>query len=125
MNFSEEEAYEFFVSRIIEQAKKEEIILSSIEQDMLRFSVQDEHADLEMQEAFNQQYDMAEYEGKVARLIKDVFDKELREAPSDREKEAVREHYRSAYKTLRQQDSYLVVMVDRAIGRYLKKWGIF
>lgn len=65
------EAKEFLISRLVAEAQRENVSLSEIERKMLYFS---ETAwtlpdIMEVNNEFDREYDQAEYENKISRLI--------------------------------------------------------
>ena len=78
------EAKEFLISKIVAEAESENVILSNIERKMLYFT---ESAwtlpdMMEVYEDFDRGYDQAEYERKIAKLVKKA-DKRLRKNPRE------------------------------------------
>lgn len=104
---SSREAKEFLITRIFEEARRTGTPLSELERQMLWFT-ETEPTPIDVyavNEAFVREYDTAEYEDKIARLIVSY---RTHAAADDlaRWKEAVR--------TLRSEDHYLLVMIDIA-----------
>jgi hypothetical protein len=107
------ESKEYLVGRIVEEARRVDIPLSEIETKMMYFS---EKAwtlpDIwEMNEAFDREYDQAEYEEKIAGLIRS-----LRGEARKRDTKELAE-WEAAVRVLRREDHYLLVMIDVAGGR--------
>jgi hypothetical protein len=107
------EAKEYLVGRIVEEARRVGVPLSEIETKMMYFS---ETAwtlpnMLEVNEAFEQNYDEAEYEQKIAGLIRG-FRAEARERDT---KELVA--WDEAVRVLSREDHYLLVLIGVAEGR--------
>jgi hypothetical protein len=125
-NFSSaRQAKEFLVSKIIEEAQREGVPLSEVERKMLYFSETGWTLPdmVEVNEQFDSEYGQAEYEKKIAKLIRGV---------TERAREESSEEYRSwrdAVRALRKEDHYLLVMVDQASrsvrppGDRLKLWS--
>jgi hypothetical protein len=104
------EAKEFLVTRIVTEAQRENVPMSAVERKMLYFS---ETAwtlpDIaEVNEAFDREYDQAEYERKIANLIRKLS---ARARAEDREELDV---WREAVRTLKKEDHYLLVMIAAA-----------
>lgn len=106
------EAKEFLVSRIVTEAQREGVPLSEIEAKMLYFS--ETHWAppdfMEVNDAFERDYDNAEYEQKVAALIRN-FRTDARKNNRD-EFDA----WKEAFNTLRSEDHYLLVLISIADG---------
>ena len=104
------DAKEFLVSRIVAEAQREGVPLSETEQKMLHFS---ETAwtlpDIaEVNDAFDRDYDQASYEEKIANLIRNFC---------DYSRQANREDFDAwerAVRKIRQEDHYLLVLIDAA-----------
>ncbi len=60
-----------------------------------------------------------DYETKIRTLIKAVY-----EFDASRDPEA-QEGYRRAYSTLKGGDFYILIMIDEALGRHLRRWWQF
>ena len=103
-------ALEFLVSRIVAEARRENVQLSDVERDMLYFS--ETHWTLpniaEVNEQFDAEYDQDEYEEKIARLIRNARDHARKENPVEFE------DWSNAVKALNREDRYLLVMVASA-----------
>ncbi len=104
------EAKEFLVARIVTEAQRENVPLSAVERKMLYFS---ETAwtlpDIaEVNEAFDREYDQAEYERKIANLIRKLA---TRARAEDREE---LDAWTEAVRTLKKEDHYLLVMIAAA-----------
>ncbi|MGI9072891.1 MAG: hypothetical protein ACR2JB_16635 [Bryobacteraceae bacterium] len=103
---------EFLVSKIDNEVKREGVALSEVERKMLYFS--EAYSSLpdsaEINEAFDREYDQAEYEKKIVKLIRNV---RAAERPNRGETRA----WEDAVRRLRTGDHYLLVMVDEACRR--------
>lgn len=118
---SAKEAKQFFVERIVEQASREGVGLSDLEKTMLYFTEQgDFDSPLDFAERFDEQYDMEEYEGKIARLLTNAYKHDLRQAKESGSGYS-KEMYQAAYEVLSKEDHYLLVMIDQSIGPQLGK----
>jgi hypothetical protein len=104
-------ATKFIVSRILEQAKQDEVELTDLEIRMLAFAEASASAeDLKCAKEFDSEVDDDQYENKIAGLIRKAYrhDKECGE-------DAV---WDGALADLEEEDNYLQVMIVKAgIGR--------
>ena len=112
------EANQFFVEKVLAQARAEQVRLSPAEQAMLRWSESDPtfEPDPILVEKLATEISDEDYEIKVAGLLERSYRRDL---TSDG---AARERYRNAYSVLTQGDHYLLVMIRRAIGHHLRPW---
>jgi hypothetical protein len=118
------EAKEFLVSKVVQEALRENVPLSEVERKMLYFT---ETAwtlpDMaEVSAEFDSQYDQREYERKVTRLIRNARKRARKE--DKREFEA----WPDAIRALSRGDHYILVMARaagaaRPPGDLLKLWG--
>ncbi|HTB11337.1 MAG TPA: hypothetical protein VK752_07200 [Bryobacteraceae bacterium] len=104
------EAKEFLVSKIVTEAARENVPLSEVETKMLYFS---ETAwtlpDIgEVNDAFDREYDMAEYEQKIMSLVRKF------RAHARAENREELQTWAEAVRTLGKEDHYLQVMVGGA-----------
>jgi preprotein translocase subunit SecG len=104
------EAKEFLISRIVAEAQREKVPLSEIERKMLYFS---ETAwtlpdIMEVNDEFDREYDQAEYENKIARLIRNETKRLHKENPEEFAS------WISAARKLKKEDHYISVMIDNA-----------
>jgi hypothetical protein len=120
-----QQAKEFLISEVVEEARMENVPLSEVERKMLFFTETDETLPdmTDVNEQFERGYDSSRYEEKIARLLHNAFKRICLESP-DGEK-----RWKQAIADLRQEDHYLLVMVDQASrsvrppGDQLKLWG--
>jgi hypothetical protein len=106
------EAKEYLVGRTVEEARREGVPLSEIETKMMYFSeTASTLPDIwEVNEEFDRDYDQVEYEGKIAGLIRGLSD-------NARERDTTElANWNEAIRTLRNEDHYLLVMIDVAGG---------
>lgn len=108
------EAKEFLVSCIVTQAQREGISLSDIERKMLYFS---ESAwtlpdIMEVNEAFDREYDQHEYEQKIGRLSRNFC------ADASKNNYDGFERWKAAVRALGQEDHYLLVLVAAGDGSF-------
>jgi hypothetical protein len=110
---SHREAQEFFVQRIMDQAKREAIHLSRAEVYMLQWSWADHpHEDETLIEECEKE-NTEEYKRKIAILIMHAYKEDIRL------NNTVKDKYRQAYKALKSANNYLFFnIVDEAIGRH-------
>jgi hypothetical protein len=107
---SAREAKEFLVSKIVTESQREGVPLSEVERKMLYFSetawtLQDMAA---VNEAFDREYNQAENEQKIGKLIRNM-------GTSDRAHNREEfEDWNEAPRTLRQEDHYLLVLIAAA-----------
>lgn len=115
------EAKQFFVDKIVAEATAQALPLSAAERYMLAWSESDPHfvQDRALTAAFEAETSGAEFEGKVSRLARDAYTRDVR---SD---SAGRESWRQAYAVLKKGDHYLLVMLERALGWRLRRLLIF
>ena len=104
------EAKEFLISKIVAEAESENVLLSDIERKMLYFTESGWTLPdmMEVNEDFDREYDQAEYERKIAKVVKKA-DKRLRKSP--------REDYDrwwAAIRFLQREDHYISVMIGLA-----------
>jgi hypothetical protein len=109
-------AKQFLISRIIEQAEREQIPFSDAEKKMLYFSeVHPSIRDIyEVNAAFERDYDSDEYETKVTKLLTDARDQGSRTHPE------LEQIWDDALNALKSEDHYILVMAYRAFPHYRK-----
>ena len=99
-----DQAKNYLIGQILAEAKREGIKLSKIEREMLAYSSEDEPRFAALNQTFEQEYDAAEYEEKIARLIRSIlctFETDL-------------ETWDEATACLLEGDHYLSVMIGMA-----------
>jgi hypothetical protein len=106
---SAREAKQFLISRIVEEAERENSSLSGVERKMLDFTEAESMPQdmVEASGAFDREYDQDVYEKKIARLVR----KAARRARKEKEYGC----WWDAIQLLQRQDHYLLVMI-RAAG---------
>jgi hypothetical protein len=114
-------AKRFVVAKVVEQAEREGVALSAAERHMLSWSESDPDfvPDGTLAEAQEREIPAADFETKVAELIRRAYDRDLA-TDSD-----VRSLYRAARNKLNEGDHYILVMMDQALGSRLKRWWPF
>jgi hypothetical protein len=100
------EAKEHLIRRILLQADRDAIPLSDIEREMLYFSETGWTLPniMLISREFDQTYDQDEYESKISQIIRRIHDQP---DPDD-------DCWDEAVKRLRDEDHYLLVLIDRA-----------
>ena len=121
------DAKEFLVSKVVAEAQREGVSLSEVERKMLYFS---ETAwtlpdMMEVSDAFDRDYDMAEYEQKIGMLSDNL----CAEARKNNQEEL--DAWNEAIRTLGKEDHYLLVLIAAgkesprsSNGDFLKGLGI-
>ena len=101
-------AKQFLLSKLLEQAQRDEVSLSETEKRMFLFSETSETGpDMGAAEKFDEECDSSEYEAKVAKLLRRAYAPEKKTADGT-------ESWTEALTTLRDQDFYGLVMIDQA-----------
>ena len=117
MTPSTRSAKKFLIGQILIEADRENVPLSELERRMLEFSeIEETPSDFaELNTKFESEYDTAEYEDKIASLIRNRVDglTAIHSPQLDRWNEAV--------STLASGDHYLLVLIDQAQPRPLSK----
>jgi hypothetical protein len=102
------EAKEFLVSRIVEEASRQQVRLSELERKMLYFS--EGYPTLpdmmEVNEQFDAQYDSEKYEEKIRGLSKSAIQRDQKESPQ------MVLLWQEAVKVLNKEDHYILLMLD-------------
>jgi hypothetical protein len=105
-------AKQFLISKVVEEAVFEHVLLSDVERKMLYFT--EVHASLpdiyEVNAEFERSYNQDEYESKVAALLRNARDRDRKESPGQDQS------WKDALAALRKEDHYILVMVGRAFG---------
>jgi hypothetical protein len=124
--FTPREAKEFLIDRIVAEAQRENVPLSETERRMLYFTETYwmPWDFVEVNEAFERDYDMPEYEAKIAAIIRSYLEQAN---PTDLER------WHEAVRVLSDEDHYLLVMVSEAnrkqipfpngLARLVNNWG--
>jgi hypothetical protein len=120
---STREAKEFLISRIVEEAQREGIVLSATERKMLYFSETARTLpDMDtVSDEFDSAYNQRDYEKKIARLIRKVGKRVRQDSPAEYD------NWLRAIRRLESEDHYLLVMIKQAglrpRGDLLRLWG--
>jgi hypothetical protein len=115
------DALHFFVAKVVSEAERQGLALSDAERKMLRWSevepgcVSGPMATAELAGEVSDD----EYEAKISRLLEGAYERDI---ASD---DGTRDAYKRAYSVLKAGDYYLLVMIDRALGRRLRPWWHF
>lgn len=115
------DAKRFFVEKVVAEAEHQGVILSESERRMLSWSELDPefNVDPTLVEKLAAEISDEEYEAKISRLLDAVYRRDVETDPH------ARDTYRQAYSVLKQGDHYLLVMIDHALGRRLRRWWRF
>ncbi len=107
---SGQEAKEFLISQIVEEALGENVPLSEVERKMLYFTESGWTLPdiVKVSEDFDREYDQAEYERKVAKLVRKA-DRRIRKSTGDDY-----ERWWAAIRFLQREDHYISVMIRLA-----------
>ena len=118
---TQSEAKRFFATKVIDRARTEGVALSEAERRMLYWSESDPEfkADPKLVEQLASEMSDEEYEAKIATLLRNSF------ATDSATDSRTREVWQQARSVLNQGDHYILIMVDRAVGRTLKRWWEF
>lgn len=119
MIFSDrDDAKDFFVNRLEEQARLDGEALTPVEIQMLKWTetypirgISPDELPV-VQEEFSAGHDDAEFEKRITSMLRSAY---------ARDKEAMGEDYQSAYHLLAGEDHYLNVMLQPALGGVLRK----
>jgi hypothetical protein len=106
------EANEFLISQIVEQAQRENIPLSEVERKMLYFTESGWTLPdiMKVNEDFDREYDQAEYEHKIAKLVTKADERIRKGVQGDYDR------WWAAIRFLEREDHYILVMI-RLAGR--------
>jgi hypothetical protein len=106
------DAKQFLISKVINEANVEQVILSDVEKKMLYFT--EVHPSLpdiyEVNAEFERDYDSDKYEAKIATLLKNARDRDDHSSPSQEQE------WKDALDVLKHEDHYILVMVGQTFG---------
>ena len=107
-------AKQFFISKVIDEAKFERVKLSEVERKMLYFtetspSIPDLY---EVNAEFERDYDADEYEDKVTALLKNARERDRQTSPT------LEKDWNDALEILKKEDHYILVMLYSAFSEY-------
>ncbi len=112
-----ESAKEFLISKVLRQADEDGILLSQLERRMLSFSEGKASVeDIEAAEQFEHEYDNGAYEATIARLLRRAFERDV--------KLGHKRQWHAAVRALRNEDWYIVVMLQQAGIKRAAGWHI-
>jgi hypothetical protein len=114
-----QEAKEYFIAQVVDEAQRENVPLSEIERKMLHFTeLYETIPDIqEVGEQFDREYDRVEYEAKITGLLKNARERVEKESADGAQ------HWKRAEKDLRNEDHYLVVMIKQAQQAPSGRWS--
>ncbi len=106
-----QQAKDFLISQIVEEAERENVPLSEVERKMLYFTETEETLPdiYEVNAQFESEYDDSEYEKKIAGLLRNAFRRNRKESVEGERR------WKQAIADLRKEDHYLLVMVDQSL----------
>ena len=115
---TQSEARAFFEQRILEQADAERVLLSPDERLMLRWSESepDSVADPALAARLASQISDDEYEQKLEGLLTRSYAANVARDPM------AKKRWADAFRMLNHGDHYLLIVIDRALGRQLTPW---
>lgn len=118
---SQEQAKNFFIERIDQQAQKDKRPISEAENYMLHRTETESGFIINQTflDKFNEETTDEAFEKKICVLLERAYASDISNDPS------MKETYRNAYHALRKGDHYILVMIGEAIGMKLRKWGLF
>ncbi len=101
----------------MDQASRDGIVLSDPEKHMLSWSEPDPDfkPNQRLAAAFEEQTTDAEFEEKIAGLIKRAYGHDI----------SMKGRYRSARAKLAEGDHYILIMIDRSLGWRVRTWWPF
>jgi hypothetical protein len=105
-----QEAKDYLIAQVVEEAQRENVELSELERKMLYFTESQETLPdiLEVNDQFEQEYDDAEYEAKISSLLRNARKRVQKESPDGWRR------WWQAERDLRKEDHYLGVMVSQS-----------
>jgi hypothetical protein len=121
MIHTQTDAKKFFVEKVLTEAKREGVTLSKAEQRMLSWSESDPDftAESALIEQLANEISEEDYESKVSTLLAGAYRRDLESNP------LARDEYRQAHSVLSRGDHYILVMIERTLGRRLRPWWKF
>jgi len=113
-------AKEFLISQIVEESQRENVPLSEVERKMLYFTETEETLPdiYEVNAQFESAYDSAQYEEKIAALLRNAFRRNQKESVE------AKHQWKQAVADLRKEDHYLLVMIDRSLQPPSDFWTV-
>src|SRR6202161_2825581 len=112
------DAKEYLIRRILAHADRKSVPLSDVERKMLYFSETGWTLPnmMAISRDFDQNYDQDEYEGKIGQIRRQIHD----------HPDGDRDEWNQAVQRMREEDHYLLVLIDGALGTPAKmpRWEI-
>lgn len=105
-----QEAKEYLIAQVVEEARQENVQLSDVERKILHFTeLYETIPDIqEVSDQFDRECDRIEYEAKIAGLLKSARERVEKESTDGAQQ------WKQAEKDLRNEDHYLIVMIRQA-----------
>jgi hypothetical protein len=115
------EAKDFLVQQTAEQAQRDGVPLSELEKRMMYFTESEDAVEnpIQLNEEFEAQYDTAESETKIARLLGRAY-KRLRKENAD-----AAQTWDAAIKELKRGDHYILIMWRERLVAVTGPWGFW
>jgi hypothetical protein len=117
------EAKTFFIKKVLAQAQKENLELTRTEKEMLDWEDLDPRYpdgwNVELHERFEKEVDKKTYEAKIATLIEQAYQDDVN---SDK---GTKDQYRNAYLSIRKGNTYISILVEKGIAKYIAQWRHF
>lgn len=112
---SQKSSKKYFIDRILDQARHNNIVLSDAEQYMLGWTESEKgfEVDQRLIEQFNRETTDKEFEQKIVNLLKSAYVEDIKKDSM------LKNAYREAYSILNKGDYYILVMIKSAIGSKL------
>jgi len=112
------QAKRFFVDKIVAQAAADGVRLSDAERWMLSFSESDPEfvVGQPLEEEFRAEISEEDYEAKIGGLLKRSWTRDVKSNSK------AGDVYREAFMVLSRGDHYLLIMIERALGRHVRPW---
>ena len=113
-----DEARRFFIEKVVAQAEHQHMPLSVNERKMLDWSEVELGCVSDPKVAAGLASEMSDdaYEAKISGLLEAAYQRDIAADPQ------ARDDYRQAYSVLKRGDYYLLVMIESALGRRLRRW---
>ena len=116
-----DESRRFFVEKVVAQAEHQHVSLSVNERKMLDWSEVEPGCVADPKVAAGLASEMSDdaYEAKISGLLEAAYERDIAADPG------AKDAYRQAYSVLKRGDYYLLVMIESALGRRLRRWWQF
>jgi hypothetical protein len=121
MTFTDKTAIDFFITKILDQAKKDNITISKAQEYVLSLnsSDPDSYSNEELINSFENEAGIKQFEINIMGLISRAYRHDISNNSSQLE------NYRAAHRILQSGNYYLNYMVNRTIGSKISKIGHF